>query len=284
MNRAAAFFCLLIAATGCSSRMPGVLTPNEGVREELRALRSEIVELQRKAAVSEVEIARLREKVAQLEDEAEAEPPPTRSSAARARPIEEPAPVSVRPRPVIVERTYEEEPSDPPLAAPAAASRVEAPAEDSSAVELSAPERPAPELVTPTAPVTATTPVPAAGQAIYDRGYTLYHQGEFVEAEASFQRFLQGFAGTDLADNALYWIGEARYARRDYRGALAAFRETVDRYPAGNKIPDSLLKAGDALEQLGDVEGARQSYREVERRFPGSAIALIAAERLANLR
>jgi len=267
---------LLAAAVGCSSQMPGVLTPNEGVREELRALRSQVVELQRKAAVSEVEIARLREKLAELEAEAAPEPAPARAAAPA---IEDSAPVEIRPRPLIVERTYEEEPADPPLPAPSARRPVEA--ADESPARTPAP----PELVPESAPaqVTATTPVPAAGQAIYDRGYTLYHQGDFVEAEADFQRFLQGFAETDLADNALYWIGEARYARRDFRGALAAFREAVDRYPAGNKVPDALLKAGDALEQLGDVEGARQSYREIERRFAGSAVALIAAERLANL-
>jgi tol-pal system protein YbgF len=266
---------LVLVAAGCSSRMPGVLTPNEGVRDELRTLRAQVVELQRKAAVSEVEIARLREKVAQLEDEAESPPAvPARSPA----PIVEPAPVAVEPRPVIVERTFDQDPVEPPIARP-----VTPPAE-SPDPQPGASVEPPPELVPPpAAPVTATTPVPAEGQAIYDRGYTLYHQGQFVEAEASFQRFLQGFAGTDLADNALYWIGEARFARRDFRGALAAFRETIDRYPAGNKIPDSLLKAGDALEQLGDIEGARQSYSEVQRRFPETALALIAAERLAKL-
>ena len=68
-------------------------------------------------------------------------------------------------------------------------------------------------------------PVTPAVQALYDRGYTLYHQKYYVDAEASFQRFLQAEPNSELADNAQYWIGECRYSRRDMRGALAAFRK-----------------------------------------------------------
>ena len=118
---------------------------------------------------------------------------------------------------------------------------------------------------------------------LYDQGYTLFHQGRFIDAESAFRRFLQEHPDNDHADNAQYWIGEARYARDDARGALAAFRETVDRYPHGNKVPDALLKAGQCLEKLGDREGARATYREVTRRFPESAASAAAEDRLAGL-
>jgi tol-pal system protein YbgF len=122
-----------------------------------------------------------------------------------------------------------------------------------------------------------------ATQALYDRGYTLFHQGRYVDAEASFQRFLQANPTNELADNAEYWIGECRYSRGDLRGALAAFRETVQRYPEGNKVPDALLKAGQCLESLGNVAEARLTYKEVIRRFSGSAAAAVAEERQAKL-
>ena len=122
-----------------------------------------------------------------------------------------------------------------------------------------------------------------AAQALYDRGYTLFNQGHFVEAESSFQRFLQTNADSELADNAQYWIGECRYSRNDMRGALAAFREVVERFPQGNKVPDAMLKAGQCLEATGDIEGARVTYREVTRRFPGTAAATVAEERRAKL-
>jgi tol-pal system protein YbgF len=105
-----------------------------------------------------------------------------------------------------------------------------------------------------------------------------------LDAEASFQRFLQAHGDSDLADNAQYWIGEARFARGDHRAALAAFQETAARYPQGNKVPDALLKAGQSLEQLGDPEGARAAYRTVVERFASSAAAVAAEERLSRLR
>ena len=126
-------------------------------------------------------------------------------------------------------------------------------------------------------------PATPAVQALYDRGYTLYHQKHYVDAEASFQRFLQAEPNSELADNAQYWIGECRYSRGDMRGALAAFRETVARYPAGNKTADALLKAGMSLENLGDKEAARTTYQEVLKRYPGTAVAAVAEERVVKL-
>jgi tol-pal system protein YbgF len=132
-------------------------------------------------------------------------------------------------------------------------------------------EEPAPETLSPTS------------QVLYDRGYSLYYQGHYVDAESSFQRFLQSSPTSELADNAQYWIGECRYARNDLKGALAAFRETVERYPKGNKVADAMLKSGQCLEGLGDIEGARVTYREIARRFPGSAAAAAAEEHRAKL-
>src|SRR5260370_41255225 len=86
-------------------------------------------------------------------------------------------------------------------------------------------------------------PVTPAVQALYDRGYTLYHQKHYVDAEASFQRFLQAEPHSELADNAQYWIGECRDSRGDMGGALAAFPETAEAYPTRNKTPDALLNA-----------------------------------------
>jgi tol-pal system protein YbgF len=129
-------------------------------------------------------------------------------------------------------------------------------------------------------PAAAAVEVTAEAQALYDRGYTLYHQGRYVDAESSFQRFIQSHPTTELTDNAHYWIGESRLARGDVAGALAAFRETVERYPDGNKVPDALLKVGEAMAALGDGEGAREAYQEVLRRFAGTTAAAVAEDRL----
>jgi tol-pal system protein YbgF len=145
---------------------------------------------------------------------------------------------------------------------------------------------PEPELErippTPAGPDLPPTAVPLAGQAIYDRGYTLYHQGRYVDAESSFQRFLQAHADTELADNAQFWIGESRFARGDYMAALLAFQEVLDRHQGGNKVADALLKVGDCLVRLDNRAAGEERYEEVLRRFPGSAAAVMAEERLGR--
>jgi tol-pal system protein YbgF len=309
------------------------LLRRDDTSQEVQELRARIVDLQRQAAMNEVELARLRQQVAELEGRgavrpsapagasvsqipssrgttgATSAPAPrttTGSPGSATRPSPPPAtaaPVPARPAPA-PETTTRQPVRSAPTPAPAPASAGDDEIEEVD-IELPDPAprpptrpvpAPAPSPAPPAAPPStapATPPPPASegeaemlsptAQVLYDRGYTLYHQGHFVDAEASFQRFLQANTGSELADNAQYWIGECRYARSDLRGALAAFRETVERYPKGNKVPDALLKAGQSLEGLGDVEGARVTYREVVRRFPGTAAAAVAEERRAKL-
>jgi tol-pal system protein YbgF len=281
--------CLL--AAGCTGN---AVRSDDPQSKEMDELKARVVELQRKAAVSEVEIARLREEVAELQAQrgggrapAAARPaaPSPRTSAADGivtAPAPRPGPPPRRgePSPALEEADIDLPPS------PAQPAKRQPPPPVRPSTESPgrpAPSQPPPAATAPGAEGPSGTLSPAA-QALYDRGYALYHQGHYVDAEASFQRFLQANPKSDLSDNAEYWIGECRYARGDTRGALAAFRETVERFPEGNKVADALLKAGQCLEAMGDVEGARVTYREVTRRFPGTAASAVAEERLGKLR
>lgn len=287
----APFLVLALCAIGSSQTQAPARASNDRQSEQIAELERRVLELQKLATVSVVEIARLRDRVIDLENELRLEREARAAALSRPGPVVDEVPIRVGRAGSIVEEDLDEpEPvmrtvdtvATPPLSdpqrvsagpAPPAAGQVPPAAgqldvEPSTGAEASAGEG---------------LPVSPAGQEVYDQGYTLYHQGQHVEAEAAFQRFLAGYGETDLADNALYWIGESRYSRGDYRGSLAAFREAVERYPRGNKVPDALLKAGAALEKLGDHAGARQSYRDIQRRFPDSATALVAAERIARL-
>ena len=232
----------VLTLAGCAT---GGGTPEAGA--DVVALQSRVLELQRKAAVTEVELARLRQQVAALEArQGSAAPAAPAASTALAPPVALAHPVAAKP---IEEQDLE---PAPPPASSAGTPSPAAPAEQIS----------------------------AAGQTAYDEAYALFHQGRYVDAESAFQRFLQSNPRTDLTDNAFYWIGESRFARGDLRGALAAFRQTIESYPAGNKVPDALLKAGQCLQALGDADGAKASFEEIVRRFPDAAAAVVARERL----
>ena len=236
---------LLLATTACKS-----IVPNRGAADrsdELARIRERVLELERQGRILEVELTRLRRQVAELEERVEKDEasPPVET---RRPPLPEVVPAPV-------ERPEAEDLEMPPAPPPA-------------------PPEPTPECGTP-------APVSGAGQELYDRGYTLYHQGSYVDAESAFQGFLREYGSSDLADNAQFWIGEARLKRGDLDGALAAFRETVNRFPRGNKVPDALFRSGDCLEKLGDLDGARAAWRETIERYPSSAAAALSEERLA---
>jgi tol-pal system protein YbgF len=305
---------LALLATGCA----GTLRPDtSSLEEEVRQLRARLVELQRQAAMDDVELTRLRQRVAELESR-QGGARPGSTAATPARPVTEPPrvaqttpPAGTRTGTAAPSGTSTSTPTRPATPPPSQAPRTTAPAPqppvDASGgieevqieeadidVPEPAPQPPARKPVQQPPPSQPPAPAPSqpqaepdpgnlTAQALYDRGYTLFNQGRFVDAESSFQRFLQASPDSELADNAQYWIGECRYSRNDMRGALSAFREVVERFPQGNKVPDAMLKAGQCLEATGDIEGARVTYREVIRRFPGTAAATVADERRAKL-
>ena len=233
----------LATLVGCS---PSLLSPVDQPDPEAEEMKARILELQKQARVSEVELERLRRQVAELEARV-----PSAAGAGSSAPL----------TPTLDDQVGGDS------------------GQDDSPIESS--DIPPPERVAPQP--TPTERLPVQAQELYDQGYTYYHQSLYVDAESAFQQFVGANPNSELADNALYWIGESRFARADYRGALAAFRETLDRYPEGNKIPDALLKAADCLARIGDVDGARETYAEVVRLYPASAAAVTAEERRSEL-
>lgn len=254
-----------LALVGCASSGP--TASSAAPNQEITEMKERILELQEQAAMAEVELARLRQQVSDLEARLGA----AASTQEVAEDVESEVPATRHPE------------------APVPGAGVAAVVEESDLVIETMPEESTQvEAVTAaasaaTGPAVSPQAIEPAAQALYDKGYTLYHQERYLDAEASFQRFLQAYPGTELSDNAQFWIGESRFARGDIQGALAAFRETLQRYPEGNKVPDALIKEGDCLVELGDKDGARQRYREVQQRFASSGAAVMAEERLSSL-
>lgn len=236
----------------CATTLAGCATL--GSRTPSGPSESDIRELRAAATRHEIEIERLRREVARLA--------------------------------LVVDQQRSARAAPPPAATPSTTRPAAAPA---PTVEISDLELPPPVSGRTPEPAAPTTPPPAtvepaevgeAAQAIYDQGYTLYHQNRFVEAETAFQRFLQGWESSSLADNALFWIGACRLARGETDTALAAFREVVSRFPEGNKVPDALLKVAEISEREGDTQGALETYRKISTFYPDSIAAGLARERL----
>ena len=223
----------VVVAAGCAS--PG------GNGRERDELERRLVSLEKETTRARLEVARLQQRIAELE----------RAGSAPARRAEE-APESATSEVSSPEMTEET-----PLVQRRPVASVEVD------------ELPEPEDLEP------------ATGATYDEGLRLLRDGRPVEAEEALHRFAVANADSNLADNAWFWIGESRLVRGDIDGALAADRTTIERYPEGNKIPDALLKLGHALDLRGDVDSAREAWSELVRRYPYTAAAEQARARLA---
>lgn len=271
-------FLVALLLTSCSSNL---LQPSGASADEVEALERQIVELQKRATVGEVEVRRLEREVARLEAELAA----TRSPSESTPPVEHVATgTAVNPQvtdfrqpdveesdlepPPIVEETLTET-AAPPSGPPAASEAVAAPGASANTEVAARTE--------------ATGVITEEAQSLYDAGYTLFHRKSYDAAEDRFQRYVELYPTTGLADNAMFWVGESRYARGDFDAALEAFSATVESFPQGNKVADALFKAGRCLENLAELDQARSTYREVERSYPGTAASAQARERLAAM-
>ncbi|MBZ0113606.1 MAG: tol-pal system protein YbgF [Thermoanaerobaculia bacterium] len=279
-----------ISLGGCSV-FQGTEAPGEGVD-----LRAEVNALRRQAAVTEVELARLRHRVQDLESQVRGEGPVERREPTSASPptIERIASPPSRSESARLEeiqpsRTVPSAPVVPPAIEESELEEEWTVLENSSESESEPVARTTPPAVQPplgqvevSSPAVTLAPVSPEARLVYDQAYTLYHEGSYPQAEAKFLEFLTLGPGNELSDNAMFWVGSTRYARGDYPGALRAFRETVESYPDQNKVPDALFKIGQCLEHVGDRQSAETVFEELTRRFPETAAAALAAERLAN--
>ena len=323
---------LCLAAAGCAG---SALRPDDTQQQEMQALKTRIVELQREATMNQVELARLRQQVAELEARNGGAPRPTAPPAA-ARPAPAPAPPApappapAPPAPAPQTRRPEPErpaarpaepieevdialpetgPQPPPRRAPASTSTSRpaapapaaaapssapkpAPPKTSSVPATPQPQPPAPAPVAPAVPAPSSPgdePAPSeslspATQALYDRGYTLFNQGHFVDAEASFQRFLQANPGSELADNAQYGVGECYFAQSKFDSAAVEYARVEQIAPQGDKVPAALYKLALSQEKLGQTAQSKKTLEALVQRFPQSGEAQLARERLGTAR
>ena len=275
------FVVLVAGLTSCSAMPP----PDENAD-----LRTEVNELRRKTAVNEIEIARLRHQLHQLEaalagktsvpDSMGDKTQPQNVEVMRREAADEPVRESVIPRATRQPTAGVEPPLDS-----GRDSIEESELEDSVVVAASEWKEEGaldPRRVETETPAPVLSPVDRGLRSLYDEAYTLYHEGEYASAEARFLDFLAQGAGNELSDNAMFWVGSTRFARGDYSGALRAYRETVETYPTQNKVPDALYKIGQCLEKVGDRTSAEDVYRELVSRFPETAAAALATTRLSN--
>ena len=128
------------------------------------------------------------------------------------------------------------------------------------------------------------TPPGTTESGAYKAASDLFKNGEYANAIAQFESFLENYPQSNLAPGAAYWIGNARYALRDYQLAIDAQRKLISKYPASNKVPDALLNIASSQLEMGDSKASKQTLENLLAKYPQSDAAKKAKQRLANIK
>jgi tol-pal system protein YbgF len=146
-------------------------------------------------------------------------------------------------------------------------------------------EKPGSASTPPSEPQAGPAPPPGAlgSEELYNHAMKLLKGGEPGQAILEFEKYVQEFPNSELADNAQYWIGEAYYLQREYDRAVSEFQKVRDNYPRGDKVPDALLKIGLSYLEMGKKEQARVELKKLIAQYPDSPPASLARKKLAQL-
>jgi tol-pal system protein YbgF len=136
----------------------------------------------------------------------------------------------------------------------------------------------------PPRPATDGPRLPASDpETLYQEAYANYRAGAYDLAILGFQRYLETYPDTELADNAMYWLGESYFAQGRFRQAVVAFEDVLAKYPRSEKVASAMLKRGYAHLQMGERDRGLDDLRALLRTHPSSEEAALARQQLETL-
>ncbi|HEX2139738.1 MAG TPA: tol-pal system protein YbgF [Woeseiaceae bacterium] len=118
----------------------------------------------------------------------------------------------------------------------------------------------------------------------YQAAFELLKEQRYEDAAIAFERFLETYPDSELADNAQYWLAESYYVTGQFEEALAEFEAVISEYPDSRKAADALLKMGYCNYELERWDAARNALQRVQREFPETTAARLADQRLVRMR
>jgi tol-pal system protein YbgF len=121
---------------------------------------------------------------------------------------------------------------------------------------------------------------PPDRNTLYDGAVAALQSGKYGEARQKFRLYVQAFAQDEKAPQAGYFIGESFAKEKDFDKAIVEFQRVIDSYPKSDVADDAFLAAGQAaLDNKLCVE-ASAYWGELIRRYGSSPLARTAKSKL----
>jgi tol-pal system protein YbgF len=111
-------------------------------------------------------------------------------------------------------------------------------------------------------------------EALYAEAYNLVLAGDYAEAEAAFQDYVDIYPDGERAADASFWLGESQFSQGNFNDAARTFLNAHQNHQGSEKAPEMLLKLGMSLAALENRETACATYREVLSRYPDVSSAV----------
>lgn len=118
----------------------------------------------------------------------------------------------------------------------------------------------------------------------YQAGLDHFKAGNYKDAAAQFQQFLDKHKLSKLEPQVRYFLGSTQFAQGEYKTALITQRDLAKDYPDSPRAPDALLSMASSQLELKSIPGAKKTLGELIAKYPNSPAAESAKSRLAALK
>jgi TolA-binding protein len=135
-----------------------------------------------------------------------------------------------------------------------------------------------------TATPPAATPAPARPAAapgpaqLLQLGQDQQRRGSVSSARGAYAELLDKYPASDLADEAMYGIAETCADEGNGDPADSVYALVVERFPRSDMAPNALYKRASAFRSVGRTDQAQALYRQIVDQYPRSDAALLAQE------
>jgi len=127
---------------------------------------------------------------------------------------------------------------------------------------------------------------------VFREAMTAYDDGSWLEAIAKFDVIKLQYPASPYADDAQYYLAEINYKRGEYILAAYNYQLVRRQFPNSEYAKTALLKAADSYFQLAPpadrdqdyTKKAIQAYSEFQAVYPADSLALVAINRIGELR
>ena len=126
--------------------------------------------------------------------------------------------------------------------------------------------------------------VPPEQFSEYQAGLDHFKAGNYKDAAAQFQQFLDKHKQSKLEPQVRYFLGSTQFALSDYKTALITQRDLAKDFPDSPRAPDALLSMASSQLELKSIPGAKKTLNELITKYPDSPAAASAKTRLAALK